>query len=58
MRNTIVGIIDGEAVESKGIALFRVAGGKLAEQWSWYPHAEAVAFGARTSIDAWLSFRA
>jgi predicted SnoaL-like aldol condensation-catalyzing enzyme len=58
VRNTIVRTIDGAPVESNGIALFRIAGGKLAEQWSWYPHAEAAALGARSSIDAWLSFRA
>jgi predicted SnoaL-like aldol condensation-catalyzing enzyme len=53
VRNTISRMLEGELVESEGVALFRVDGGKLAEQWSWYAHAEA-----RASVDAWLSFRA
>jgi predicted SnoaL-like aldol condensation-catalyzing enzyme len=60
VRNTISRTIDGQAVESEGIALFRVAEGKLAEQWSFYPQTESQRspLAARAAIDAWLSFRA
>jgi predicted SnoaL-like aldol condensation-catalyzing enzyme len=60
VRNAISRKVDGAVVESRGIALFRVAGGKLAEQWSWYPDAgaEAAHDVAPVSFEAWLSFRA
>jgi predicted SnoaL-like aldol condensation-catalyzing enzyme len=61
VRNTISRTVSGQLVESEGVALFRVADGKLVEQWSCYPHAEepqTPAFAALSSIDAWLSFRA
>lgn len=35
VRNRISRPVNGGEVE--GVALFRVEGGKLAEQWSWYP---------------------
>jgi len=28
---------DGQAVETTGTALFRIGGGRIVEQWSWYP---------------------
>lgn len=28
---------DGQAVEKTGTALFRIGGGRIVEQWSWYP---------------------
>jgi predicted SnoaL-like aldol condensation-catalyzing enzyme len=60
VRNAISRVVDGEATESEGIALFRVAGEKLVEQWSWYPDAELELAGAapRSSREVWLSFRA
>jgi predicted SnoaL-like aldol condensation-catalyzing enzyme len=62
VRNTISRTVDGVAVESQGVALFRVDGGKLAEQWSSYPDAEAEADRSQAtpppSREAWLSFRA
>lgn len=60
VRNRISRTVDGLPVVSEGIALFRVAAGKLVEQWSWYPRAEAERspLAARSSIDTWLSFRA
>lgn len=61
VRNTITRRELGRTVASEGIALFRVEGGKLAEQWSWYPQTEpedeAIA-PSPPSIDAWLSHRA
>ena len=60
VRNTITRTLEGERVESKGIALFRIVADKLAEQWSWYPDAEAERsrLPAPSSLEAWLSFRA
>ena len=60
VRNTISLTREGRPVVSEGIAVFRIAGGKLAEQWSSYPQAEAgrSSLAARSSLDAWLSFRA
>jgi predicted SnoaL-like aldol condensation-catalyzing enzyme len=40
VRNVISQPAGGALVEIEGVALFRVAGGKLAEQWSWYPGLE------------------
>lgn len=39
VRNTIRKTHDGEAVEVSGTALFRIGGGRIVEQWSWYPGA-------------------
>ena len=60
VRNSITRTVDGELVESEGVALFRVAGDKLAEQWSCYPDAEAERsqVAPPPSREAWLSFRA
>lgn len=60
VRNTITRTSHGQTVVSEGVALFRIAAGKLVEQWSWYPEAEAAHTppAARASLDAWLSFRA
>jgi predicted SnoaL-like aldol condensation-catalyzing enzyme len=60
VRNTIVRNIGGELLETAGIALFRVAGGKLVEQWSWYPQSaeEAASAPPPSAMNAWLSFRA
>jgi predicted SnoaL-like aldol condensation-catalyzing enzyme len=60
VRNTISRTVDGEAVASEGVALFRVAAGKLAEQWSCYPDAESSGsqLALPPSREAWLSFRA
>jgi ketosteroid isomerase-like protein len=38
-RTTIRRTRDGEAIVSSGMAFFRVRDGRLAEQWSCYPHA-------------------
>jgi predicted SnoaL-like aldol condensation-catalyzing enzyme len=37
VRNAIHRTREGKEVVSRGIAFFRVAGGKLVEQWSFYP---------------------
>jgi ketosteroid isomerase-like protein len=37
VRNAIHKVRDGREVVSRGMAFFRVADGKLAEQWSLYP---------------------
>jgi len=60
VRNSISRVVDGEPTESEGIAVFRVAGDKLVEQWSWYPDAEAELAEAAlpASREVWLSFRA
>jgi predicted SnoaL-like aldol condensation-catalyzing enzyme len=60
VRNTISRVSGGRPIESEGVALFRVVDGKLVEQWSCYPEAEAAHAppAAATSMDAWLSFRA
>jgi len=60
VRNTIARSLDGQSVRSEGVALFRIVDGKLAEQWSCYPEAEAHRSpqAARASLDLWLSFRA
>lgn len=59
VRNTISRTVDGRPVASEGVALFRVAAGKLAEQWSCYPDAESERSQLPpSSREAWLSFRA
>lgn len=60
VRNAISRTVDGRAVESEGVALFRIASEKLAEQWSCYPDAEAERSDVAPppSREAWLSFRA
>lgn len=60
VRNTISRTIHGHPIASEGIALFHVEAGKLVEQWSWYPQAEAdrSPLAARSAIETWLSFRA
>jgi predicted SnoaL-like aldol condensation-catalyzing enzyme len=60
VRNTISGMRNRVPCESEGIAVFRVADGKLVEQWSQYPQAEAerAPRSVQPTIDAWLSFRA
>ena len=62
VRNTISRTVSGVPVQSQGVALFRVAAGKLAEQWSCYPDAEGEADRSEItpppSREAWLSFRA
>jgi predicted SnoaL-like aldol condensation-catalyzing enzyme len=40
VRNTIRKTRDGEMVEVSGTALFRIGGGRIIEQWSWYPKAK------------------
>jgi predicted SnoaL-like aldol condensation-catalyzing enzyme len=38
VRNTIrKASKDGQAGEVSGTALFRIGGGRIVEQWSWYP---------------------
>jgi predicted SnoaL-like aldol condensation-catalyzing enzyme len=37
VRSTVHFTQEGVSAETAGVALFRVADGKLAEQWSWYP---------------------
>jgi predicted SnoaL-like aldol condensation-catalyzing enzyme len=37
VRNTIRKTHDGKPVEFQGTALFRIGGGRIVEQWSWYP---------------------
>jgi predicted SnoaL-like aldol condensation-catalyzing enzyme len=37
VRNTIRKTRDGKMVEVSGTALFRIGGGRIVEQWSWYP---------------------
>ena len=49
------------APRSGGIAVFRAAAGKVAEQWSCDPATEEVDSGPRAALstrDGWLSFRA
>jgi len=60
VRNLISRTVAGHPVESQGVALFRVVADKLAEQWSWYPDAEAERsqVAPPPSREAWLSFRA
>ena len=60
VRNAISRVVDGQRIESEGVALFRVVGGKLAEQWSCYPDAEVERsqVAPPPSREAWLSFRA
>jgi predicted SnoaL-like aldol condensation-catalyzing enzyme len=63
IRNRIERTVAGEMTTSDGIAVFRAAAGKLAEQWSSYPEADddmdsAPRSSARSTRDGWLSFRA
>jgi predicted SnoaL-like aldol condensation-catalyzing enzyme len=59
VRNSISRTVDGRRVDSEGVALFRIAADKLAEQWSCYPDAEAERSQLPpSSREAWLSFRA
>jgi predicted SnoaL-like aldol condensation-catalyzing enzyme len=41
VRNTIRKTKGGETVEVSGTALFRIGGGRIVEQWSWYPARKA-----------------
>lgn len=45
VRNTIRKTYEGEAVEVSGTALFRIGGGRIVEQWSWYPGTKTGRFG-------------
>lgn len=61
IRNRIARTVGGETTISDGIAVFRAAAGKLAEQWSSYPAAADVDSApreAQSTRDGWLSFRA
>jgi predicted SnoaL-like aldol condensation-catalyzing enzyme len=58
VKNVISRIVGGQPVESEGVALFRIAAGRLAEQWSSYAEAERSDVVAPPSREAWLSFRA
>lgn len=37
VRNTIRKTHEGKPYETQGTALFRIGGGRIVEQWSWYP---------------------
>lgn len=58
VRRSVSRSVDGQTVESDGVALFRVADDKLAEQWSSYPEADASQLTPPPSREVWLSFRA
>ena len=60
VRNTVTLPAGGTSTVTEGIALFRVVGGKLVEQWSWYPQGERAGGppSTRPMIEQWLSFRA
>lgn len=45
VRNTIHKSHGGETVEVSGTALFRIGGGRIVEQWSWYPDRKTGRFG-------------
>jgi predicted SnoaL-like aldol condensation-catalyzing enzyme len=45
VRNTIHKTHHGETVRVSGAALFRIGGGRIVEQWAWYPAALTGPFG-------------
>jgi predicted SnoaL-like aldol condensation-catalyzing enzyme len=61
IRNSIARSAGDRTTRSEGIAVFRAAAGKLAEQWSCYPATEEIDSAppeARSTRAGWLSFRA
>ena len=60
VNNTITRTVHGRQVASTGIALFRVEGKRLVEQWSSYPDAETPPspLAPRAALEQWLTFRA
>jgi predicted SnoaL-like aldol condensation-catalyzing enzyme len=62
VRNTISRTVHGEPIATEGLALFRIEGGKLVEQWSSYAELEGAPDAspvlAFSSFEKWLSFRA